>query len=388
MWLVEDHPFSFLSGISLLWNLPAFAGLLPTTGDDRATDFAVAALLMSMATVVIWLTVQIGKGLQQRKLFLFMGILYGICGAARIVSELGYSSAWPAWLVAPMHIFVPAALVVLSIFMFSSIPTLIKVLRASDEVRSLRGQAKLQAMPEGGSLRISTRNSPTLPELTSDSEDSRGFAGWLVLEVKDSGFGMDEETRAHIFEPFFTTKPEGKGTGLGLPTVYGIIRQFGAHIFVESQPGEGTQFQIYFPVRNPVVQLQRGAPVASLRQGEALTILLADDEPSLRAAIAEYLRGAGHRVLDSQSAHDALELARRHSGPIDVLLTDVVMPRLRGTELAHQVGQFHPGIHVMFISGYAQSLPEAQLPRGAVFLQKPFRLASLGEQLKLVPRKV
>jgi two-component system, cell cycle sensor histidine kinase and response regulator CckA len=244
------------------------------------------------------------------------------------------------------------------------------------------------AMPEGGTLRISTRNSPTLPELTSDSEGSRGFAGWLVLEVKDSGMGMDEETRAHIFEPFFTTKPEGKGTGLGLPTVYGIIRQFGAHIYVESQPGEGTQFQIYFPVRNPVVQLQREAPVSSLRQGEALTILLADDEPSLRAAIAEYLRGAGHRVLDSQSAHDALELARSHSGPIDVLLTDVVMPGLRGPELAHQVEQFHPGIHVMFISGYAQSLPEAQIPRGAVFLQKPFRLASLGEQLKLVPRKV
>jgi CheY-like chemotaxis protein len=211
----------------------------------------------------------------------------------------------------------------------------------------------------------------------------------VVLEVKDTGSGMDEETRAHIFEPFFTTKPEGKGTGLGLPTVYGIVCQFGGHIYVDSRQGEGTRFQIYFPVQNPAMHFQAEPSLAPPRnEADRLTILLADDEPSLRAAIAEYLRGAGHQVLDSQSAHDALELARSHAGSIDVLLTDLVMPGLRGTELARCVQEFRPSVHVIYISGYAQSLPEAQIPRGAAFLQKPFRLASLAEQLKLVPRKV
>jgi two-component system, cell cycle sensor histidine kinase and response regulator CckA len=121
---------------------------------------------------------------------------------------------------------------------------------------------------------------------------------------------------------------------------------------------------------------------------QPLTILLADDEPSLRAAVAEYLRGTGYRVLESQSAHDAVELARTHSASIEVLLTDVVMPGLRGTELAQQVQELCPDVQVIYISGYAQGLPEAQVPKGAAFLQKPFRLASLGEQLKLMPRKV
>jgi two-component system cell cycle sensor histidine kinase/response regulator CckA len=246
------------------------------------------------------------------------------------------------------------------------------------------------AMPEGGSLSISTRNTFSLPEGATSNADDLGPSGWAVLEVSDTGSGMEEETRAHIFEPFFTTKPEGKGTGLGLPTVYGIVCQFGGHIYVDSCQGEGTRFQIYFPVQDPAAQIQPRPPrmIRGEESAPGLNILLADDEPSLRAAITEYLRGAGHHVLESQSAHDALELARSHPGPIDVLLTDVVMPGLRGTELAHQVQQLRPDVHVIYISGYAQGLPEAQIPRGAAFLQKPFRLVSLGEQLTLVPRKV
>jgi PAS domain S-box-containing protein len=243
------------------------------------------------------------------------------------------------------------------------------------------------AMPEGGLLTISTRNAFSLPESVDGSRS--GDSGWVVLEVQDTGTGMDKETCAHMFEPFFTTKPEGKGTGLGLPTVYGVVCQFGGHIYVHSRPGEGTRFSIYFPQQN----LPQSMPPAAVRAAtdetaQRLTILLADDEPSLRAAIAEYLRGAGHRVLESQSAGDAVELARNHRGCIDVLLTDIVMPGLRGTELAQQVQQVCPDVHVIYISGYAQSLPEAQIPRGSMFLQKPFRLAYLGEQLKLVPRKV
>lgn len=159
---------------------------------------------------------------------------------------------------------------------------------------------------------------------------------------------------------------------------------------MDSQEDEGTRFQIYFPVQFPTIRREDKARTAPLLMdaAERLTILLADDEPSLRAAIAEYLRGAGHYVLESQSAYDALELARSESRAIDVLLTDIVMPGLRGTELANRVQELRPDVHVIYISGYAQSLPEAKIPKGATFLQKPFPLASLAEQLKLVSRKV
>lgn len=245
------------------------------------------------------------------------------------------------------------------------------------------------AMPSGGSLAISTRNAVSLPEGADSHGEGVSPSGWLVLEVKDSGCGMNEETCSRVFEPFFTTKPPGKGTGLGLSTVYGIVRQFGGHIYVQSQLGQGTCFQLFFPVHYasllPVPSSSPTDHPAEKLQG--LTILLADDEPSLRAAVAEYLRGAGHRVLESLSPHDAVELARVHTGTIDVLLTDIVMPGLRGTELARQVIEFHPDIHVIYMSGFAQSLPEAQIPLGAAFLQKPFRFASLAEQLKLLPRR-
>ncbi len=245
------------------------------------------------------------------------------------------------------------------------------------------------AMPGGGSLTISTRNAFALPEGASTNGDVPAPSGWVVLEIKDTGCGMDEETRNHVFEPFFTTKPVGKGTGLGLSTVYGLVRQFGGHIYLESQTGLGSLFQLYFPVLDSPVVSQPCAPLAPLdaERSHRLTILLADDEPSLRAAVAEYLRNAGHLVLESNSPHEAIELAHSHSGPIDVLLTDIVMPSIRGIELARQVVELRPDIHVIYISGYAQGLPEAQIPPGAAFLQKPFRFASLAEQLKLVSRK-
>jgi PAS domain S-box-containing protein len=246
------------------------------------------------------------------------------------------------------------------------------------------------AMSGGGSLTISTRNSVTLPEGISSNGDADGILNWVVLDVRDTGTGMDEETRNHLFEPFFTTKPLGKGTGLGLSTVYGTVRQFGGYICVESEPGLGTCFQLFFPARiSPGLSTPSG-PASPLAGGnsQGLTILLADDESSLRSAVAEYLRGSGHRVLEAHSPHDALELAANQVDTIDVLLTDIVMPEIRGTELAERVSRLHPGVQVIYMSGYAQGLPEAQVPHGASFLQKPFRFASLAEQLKLVPRKV
>jgi len=247
------------------------------------------------------------------------------------------------------------------------------------------------AMPGGGKLTISTYNSNSVPP---DVRLGRGGAppgGWLVLEVKDTGHGMDEQTRSRIFEPFFTTKPVGRGSGLGLSTVYGIVHQFEGHIHVESQRGAGTSFQLYFPVceaaatEKPTLAI----PVEPNAEGErqTLTILIADDESGLRQALAEFLRMAGHHVMDSHNALDVLEMARRHKGGIDVLLTDIVMPELRGTDLARQVAELYPGIQVIYMSGYAEGFPETQIPLDASFLQKPFRFATLLEQLKLIQRK-
>ncbi len=245
------------------------------------------------------------------------------------------------------------------------------------------------AMPSGGKLTISTRNAAILPGDTTPHSPQLSCSDWLLLEVRDTGCGMDENTRTHMFEPFFTTKPMGKGTGLGLSTVYGIVHQFGGYLHVETCLGSGTALQLFFPV----LATQIVAPPAVRENsqpdvGGKFTVLLADDEVAIRQSIAEYLRSAGHQVLDSHSSLEALEIARRHEGPIDILLTDVVMPGLRGTDLAQQVAEAHPGIHVIYMSGYAPDFLDSPIPAEASFLQKPFRFASLGEQLKLIPRKV
>ncbi len=242
------------------------------------------------------------------------------------------------------------------------------------------------AMPEGGHLAISTRNATILPE---DGADSPSLSGnWVVLEVSDTGSGIDQETRTQLFEPFFTTKPAGKGTGLGLATVYGIVKQSNGHIRVVSTPGEGARFQLYFPlVETPVPDSQPSSPAGSTEDaGSAATILVADDEVALRHAVVEILRSSGYKVLESQTAPNALEIAEQHVGELDVLLTDIVMPVMGGPELARRVTKIHPGIRVIYMSGYAEDFPDAELPPNSVFLQKPFRFATLLEQLKLVRR--
>lgn len=162
----------------------------------------------------------------------------------------------------------------------------------------------------------------------------------------DTGCGIDDNIRAHLFEPFFTTKPQGKGTGLGLSTVYGIVYPVGGHINVDSKPGQGLVSSSTFLSKDPVEQIRPRVSRAPVEQGttEQLTILLVDDEASLRAAITEYLRGTGHTVLEALSAENALEIARTHPGVIDVLITDVVIPGLRGTELARRTCHFYLGI--------------------------------------------
>jgi two-component system, cell cycle sensor histidine kinase and response regulator CckA len=244
-------------------------------------------------------------------------------------------------------------------------------------------------MPAGGRLTISTHNPSVAPAGANGSSNDKKVNKWIALEVSDSGCGMDEQVRNHIFEPFFTTKPLGKGTGLGLPTVYDIVHQFGGHIQVESKPGFGSCFQLCFPLASPPANLDAVGPAAEASAGESqrLSILLADDEPGLRQALAEYLRTAGHEVHDAHNPLDALELARRHAA-FDVLITDIVMPELRGTQLAREVSKLQPGIQVIYMSGYAEGFLEGEFPAEATFFQKPFRFATLLEQLKLIARKV
>src|ERR1700730_6081207 len=242
------------------------------------------------------------------------------------------------------------------------------------------------AMPEGGRLTVSTRNVQGLPE-GGDGAENRT---WVVLKVEDTGTGMDEQTRARIFEPFFTTKPDGKGTGLGLATVYGIVKQVGGHIHVDSTPGKGACFEIYFPATEARGAAKANDPpaVSTADSGIDATILIADDESALRHAIVEILRTSGYKVLEAESSTQALEMARQHRGRLDILLTDIVMPGLRGPELARRVAKVHPEVRIVYMSGYAEGFPEAQLPANSTFLQKPFRFATLLEQLKLVRRRV
>jgi CheY-like chemotaxis protein len=195
-----------------------------------------------------------------------------------------------------------------------------------------------------------------------------------MLAVNDRGIGMDEATRRRIFEPFFTTKPQGKGTGLGLSTVYGIVRQSGGSITVYSRPGEGCTFRCYFP---PAVE-PKDEFVPSTGNHDSHgheTVLVAEDEAQMRSLLRRCLASRGYQVLEASHGREALEVAARHDGPIDLLLTDVVMPHMSGKELAERLRSLRPGLRVLFISGYSDEAIERHgvLAPGAVFLQKPMQ---------------
>jgi nitrogen-specific signal transduction histidine kinase/CheY-like chemotaxis protein len=241
------------------------------------------------------------------------------------------------------------------------------------------------AMPGGGKLLIYTNNSAQAPP--SASHAAPEVSDWVVLHVEDNGVGMDSQVLSQIFDPFFTTKPTGKGTGLGLSAVYGIVQQSSGHIHVESEPGHGTQVTLYFPTIDAPTPLDlKELPTASRQSGARATLLLVDDEPALRHAIGEILRESGYVVLDAPGPHVAVEIAREHPGAIDLLVTDVIMPGMRGPELHQRVLELQPHIQVLFMSGYAEGLPEIQLPAGAAFLQKPFSFASLLQALRALSR--
>jgi PAS domain S-box-containing protein len=229
------------------------------------------------------------------------------------------------------------------------------------------------AMPAGGKLVIETSN----VELDSDYafyHPTSSPGSYTLLAVSDNGTGMDKETRAHIFEPFFTTKEPGKGTGLGLSTVYGVVKQSGGYVWVYSEIGQGTVFKIYLPrVDEPVQQSRAREPaVVSFRGTE--TILLVEDEESVRTLTRSLLQEEGYTVLEAGSGNDALEVASGYCGPIHLLLTDLVMPGMSGRALAQELVESRPAIKLLYLSGYTGSLSAhgELLGTGTDLVQKPF----------------
>ncbi len=241
------------------------------------------------------------------------------------------------------------------------------------------------AMPQGGRLTIETAN-VELDASYSHPPAVLSPGRYVMLAVTDNGCGMDAETQAHVFEPFFTTKEKGKGTGLGLATVYGVVKQSGGYVWVYSEPGRGTSFKIYLPriEETAVPPVRDGKSEMQIPERGSETILLVEDEKGVRELAREYLASSGYTVIEAEDGHTALELAAMHVGPIHLLLTDVVMPGISGRELAERVSQIRPGIKIIYMSGYTDQavVHHGILRNDAVLLQKPFTLMTLAGKLR------
>jgi PAS domain S-box-containing protein len=238
------------------------------------------------------------------------------------------------------------------------------------------------AMPSGGQLTLETGSACFDPE-HGDPGAERRHGSYTMLAVTDTGAGMSAETRARIFEPFFTTKEVGKGTGLGLATVYGIVNQSGGWITVESEPGKGATFRIYLPQveRKDAEPPSEADPQELLRGTE--TILLAEDADSLREMISKTLETRGYRVLAARDGAEAVKIAAAHDGPIHMLITDAIMPNMSGTELARNMAALRPDTKVLFMSGYTEDSTIRQVAsQSGSFLQKPFRISELTQKMR------
>jgi two-component system cell cycle sensor histidine kinase/response regulator CckA len=237
------------------------------------------------------------------------------------------------------------------------------------------------AMPNGGKICIRTA-SVTLDDSYRPENTFIKHGPYVMISVSDNGQGMDRETQARIFEPFFTTKEKGKGTGLGLSTVYGIIKQSGGYVFVQSELNRGTIFTIYFPRVDEPSEAHGATPVSLTAAGGSETILLVEDEDSVRQLVRETLESRGYRVLEAANGDAALALAAGHTDTIHLIITDVVMPGLSGHELVQQLLPARPTIKVLYLSGYAQEAFATPSAAPKTFLQKPFTLQSLSRKVR------
>jgi len=242
------------------------------------------------------------------------------------------------------------------------------------------------AMPSGGTLTIETGN-VRLDEEYVRSHPEVVAGPHVLLAVTDSGTGMTPATQARLFEPFFTTKPQGKGTGLGLSTVYGIVRQSGGSISVYSEVGRGTTFKVYFPrVADPTSPEDTQVPPDDARLRGTEAVLLVEDEDSVRGLARSVLTTYGYCVLEAANGSEALLLSERFTGPIHLLLTDVVLPKLGGREVADRLTATRPAMRVLFMSGYTENaiVHDGTLDPDTAFLQKPFIPERLARKVREV----
>jgi len=237
------------------------------------------------------------------------------------------------------------------------------------------------AMPNGGRLTIETQN------ICEEEGDRRGPTfirpgNYVLLSVSDTGMGMDKETRSRIFEPFFTTKELGKGTGLGLSTVYGIVKQSAGYVLVQSEVGHGSTFQIYLP-RVEATAESHAAPALRAAAGGSETVLLVEDEESVRALMRETLTNKGYRVIEAENGEAGLTVAAQHDGTIDLIISDVVMPGMGGHEMVKRLTLTRPATKVLYLSGYTEDTVVSEgVESGTAFLQKPFTLQHLSRKVR------
>ncbi len=241
------------------------------------------------------------------------------------------------------------------------------------------------AMPNGGRLTLEMANVDLDDTFAGENPGAR-VGRYVMLAVSDTGVGFDEETRSRIFEPFFTTKEVGKGTGLGLAMVYGVVKQHEGYITLESARDEGATFRIYLPlVEDPARAGGPGAGLPSAERGSA-TVLLVEDQDDVRDVAAEILEVAGYTVLPAGTPGEALIIAQKHAGPIDLLVTDVIMPQMNGRELAERLSTIRPDMKVLYISGYADDaiIRHGVLGFGIPMVSKPFSPDALARKVREV----
>jgi len=244
------------------------------------------------------------------------------------------------------------------------------------------------AMPGGGKLAVETYNFDVGEELAAARPLLR-VGEYVVLAVSDTGCGMDADTKAHVFEPFFTTKEAGKGTGLGLATVYGVVKQSNGHVWVDSEPGKGARFEIYLP-RAEEQEMEVHRPVKEVARGRRRTetVLIAEDEPAVRELACEFLKAAGYNVLTAADGEEALGIAARLQQPIHALVTDIVLPKLRGPELAECMKKLRPDVKIVYMSGYLEHDKKAgQFLEEGAFLQKPYTRDALVSKVDEILRR-